>query len=228
LLLVVQVLIAQSDLSNPQSNFAALKAAWRPGWEDCSGDVHSFWDHGKQIQYRACERLLVAVTTQPFFTNPLAYTVAVVNLNDGPVEVDYTNWQLRSTKGQKRSSVNPDQVAAKLRKRAGWAALSAGMGAGMSSSYYSATVTGPNGTSTIQGNVPPDSREVAAARQRAAAPLQNAASAIQDQTFRRTTMLPASGLLGGIFFQAVKGGTGTLTYRFPSGKEVDFTVRVLP
>ena len=226
LLLTAQALIGQSDLST--TNFAALKAAWRPGWEDCSGDVHSFWDHGKQVQYRACERLLVAVTTQPFFTNPLAYTVAVVNLNDGIVEADYTNWQLRSTKGQERSPVNPDQVAAKLRRRAGWAALFAGMGASINSSYYSATVTGPNGTSTIQGNVPPDSREITEARQRAAAPLENTASAIQDQAFRRTTILPVSWLLGGIFFQSLKGGTGTLTYRLPSGKEIDFTVRVRP
>jgi hypothetical protein len=170
----------------------------------------------------------VAVTTQPFFTNPLAYTVAVVNVNDGSVEADYTNWRLRSTKGQELSSVNPDRVTAKLRKRAGWAALFAGMGAGMNSSYYSATVTGPNGTSTIQGNVPPVSREITEARQRVAAPLQNAASAIQDQAFRRTTILPDSWLLGGIFFQSVKGGTGTLTYRLPSGKEIDFAVRVRP
>jgi hypothetical protein len=102
------------------------------------------------------------------------------------------------------------------------------MGAGMNSSYYSATLTGPNGTSTIQGNVPPDSREITEARQRAAAPLEKTASAIQDQAFRRTTILPVSGLLGGIFFASVKGGTGTLTYRLPSGKEIDFTVRVRP
>src|SRR6516225_6298847 len=95
----------------------------------------------------------VAVTTQPFFTNPLAYTVAVVNPSDWTVEADYTNWRLRSMKGQERSSVNPDQVAAKLRKRGGWAALFASMGAGMNSSYYSVTVTAPNGPSTIQGNV---------------------------------------------------------------------------
>jgi hypothetical protein len=140
----------------------------------------------------------MAVTTQPFFTNPLAYTVAVVNLNDGTVEADYTNWRLRSTKGQGLSSVNPDRVAAKLRKRAGWAALFAGMGAGMNSSYYSATVTGPNGTSTIQGTIPPDSREIAEARQRAAAPLQNAAAPQRDfvrRVFRDRRYSLRSGLL---------------------------------
>ena len=51
-----------------------------------------------------------------FFTNPPAYTVAVVT-SDWTVEADYTNWRLRSMKGQERSSVNPDQVAAKLRIR---------------------------------------------------------------------------------------------------------------
>ena len=122
--------------------------------------------------------------------------------------------------------MNPDRVAAKLRKRAGWAALFAGMGAGMNNSYYSATVTCPNGTSSIQGNVPPDSREITEARKRAAAPLENTTSAIQDHAFRRTTILPVSWLLGGIFFESVRGRTGTLTYRPPSGKEVDFRLRV--